>query len=137
MRSNPYSLQPASSRSGLRRTSARHDFLSNQRPEVADKSVPGKRCLRLLWRSRLEIEIESGRVPVESEIIDSLPAGDRSLQVCACRQPGMKLAFRPEGQDICSREPNVIPEPFGGNEEVDDPISSDPPVANVEANGCA
>lgn len=110
---------------------------SHKRPEVAYQIVPGECRLRLVWRCRLEIKIEPGCVPVASEIVKRLPTDYRPQRISVRRQPGMKLTFRPEGQDIRSREPDVIPEPFGRNEKVDDPISSDPPVANVEANGCA
>jgi hypothetical protein len=107
---------------------------SGNRPEVADESVLGEGLLRLLRRGRLEIKVESGRVPVKSKIIDRPPTDHGSRLIGVRCQPGIKLPFRPEGQDVGSCEPDVVPEPSGWNEKVDDPIPGDATVEHVEAD---
>lgn len=98
--------------------------------------MPGEGRLRLVRRRWLEIKLKPSRVPVASEIVHRLHTDYRASRIIVRCQPGVQLAFRPEGQDIRSRKPDVIPEAFGGNEEVDDPLASDLPVDHVEAEGC-
>ena len=120
----------------LRRTNALLLSLSGKRPETADETVPGECRLRLLRRGRRKVEIEPGCVPLAPEIVDGLPVGDGALHVGVRCQPGMKLGFRPEGQDVCSGEANVIPEAPGRHEKVHDRVAGDLPVQNVETDGC-
>lgn len=94
----------------------------------------GERLLCLLRGGRLEIEVESGRVPIEAEVIERLPIDHGSRLIAVLRQPGIELAFRLEGQDVRSREADVLPEPASGNEKMDDPVSGDTTVEHVEAD---
>jgi hypothetical protein len=92
--------------------------------------------LRLLRRERLEVQVEPGRIPVASEVINRLRAHQRAGSMPLRRQPRAELAFRPEGGDVGSCEPDVIPEPFRRYEEVNDRVTCHAAVLDVETDEC-
>jgi len=91
--------------------------------------------LRLLRRERLEVQVESGCVPVAPEVIDGLRAHHRAGGIPLRRQPRAELAFRPEGRDVGSREPYVIPEPLRRHEEVDDRVTRHTVIFDLKSDG--
>ena len=91
--------------------------------------------LRLLWRERLEVKVQPGSVPVTPEVIDGLRTHHRTDGIPLRRQPRAEFAFRPEGRDVGSCEPYVIPEQLRRHEEVDDRITYYAAVFDVEADG--
>jgi hypothetical protein len=97
--------------------------------------VPCEGGLLLLRRERLEVQIESGCVPVAPEVIDGLRAHHRADGILLRRQPRAELAFRPEGRDVGSREPYVSPEPHRRHEEVNDRATRYTAVFDVKPDG--
>ena len=105
-----------------------------ERPELSDQSVRREHRRRLCGGRRLPRVVQSGRIPVRAEFVERLRR-DRSPRARARRvQPSAQVALRPEGGDVRSSEPDVVPEAASGNEEVDDALPADGAVDDRESD---
>ena len=88
--------------------------------------------LLLSGSERLEIHVEPACVPIGPEIIERLWRYDRAEAIALRVEPRAKLALRPEGADVRSREADVVPEARGRHQEMHDPVAVHGTVRHVE-----
>lgn len=81
--------------------------------------------LRLLWCHRFEVKGEPCCVPVAPEIVDNLGSDGRPPRIPVSAEPCVEFDFRPEGRDVGSGEPDVVPEPLRGDKEMDNRLTDD------------
>lgn len=112
------------------RTSTLHE-----RPELPVESVPGEQLRRGVCGGRFPIDVEAGPVPVRAEVIDCLRRHDRAACEPPDLEPPLQFVFRPEGGDVRSREPNIVPEAPGRHQEMDQRLAQHDPARHAEIDG--
>lgn len=73
-----------------------------------------------LRRLRLPVVVESIGVPGTRELPHRRQVDDRSAELSPSRAPAVDVCFRPEEADGRSRVADVVPEPPGRDDEVDE-----------------
>lgn len=105
---------------------------SEHRPEVAHQTVSSEHGRRLCGTRGLPVQIEPRAIPVPPEVEQRLRVNHLAARMSRGAKPGIELTLRPEGRDVGSGEPDVVPEAAGRHEEVDDRLAADTTAANLE-----
>ncbi len=100
-----------------------------QRPERARQAKRGEHRDDVVGFGAVPGRVKATRVPVMAELKYRLHINDRADLFAVQAGPAEYVTFRPEGENIASGVPDVVPKLAGRHEEMHHPARRDESVA--------